>query len=446
MTATAAQILGKFAAELKFSDLPKNVVERAKDCIIDTIAVARFGARFPWSRMAVDYALRYGSGGPCSIIGTDARVHAPYAALANGLQVHAFEQDNVHYPSVGAHGGATVLPAVLAACEESGGDGKTAITALVAGCEVMFRIGAASRHTPEKLGFHAPALPGGYGSAMAMGRVLGYSAEQMAHALGIAGSLSSGLLAFTKSRQGGMIKRLHLGRASESGVLAARLAGSGYTGPETVLDGKFGFLDVYCQEPDPSWLTRDLHKDWATMRIMIKQYASQGHTHTAIQSLRGLMKDHAFTGNEVDHVVVEGPERLMNYHNIVEPGDIMQAQYSVPFCVALALYRDPVDPHSFTDDALDDPAIRTACRQVQMRLLANLQVPHYTTRLTVRLKDGREFTRVADSLKGMPADPLSRDEVRRKFMLTAGYDEADAKRIVERLENLENEAHFSMWT
>ncbi|MEK7877936.1 MAG: MmgE/PrpD family protein [Pseudomonadota bacterium] len=99
---TASQVLGKFAAELRFDDIPAAVVERAKDCIIDTVAAATFGAQFPWSRMVVDYARRYGSGGPCSIIGSpDLHVHAPYAALANGVLAHAYEQDSVRDPGVG---------------------------------------------------------------------------------------------------------------------------------------------------------------------------------------------------------------------------------------------------------------------------------------------------------------------------------------------------------
>src|SRR5689334_2154043 len=134
---TAAQALAEFAATLNFSDIPQPVVERAKDCIIDTIAVATFGARFEWRRVIADYARLYGTGGPCSLIGSPgATVHAPYAALANGLFVNAFEQDNARYPSVSAHCGATLLPAVLAMCEEAKADGKTAITAFVASCEV----------------------------------------------------------------------------------------------------------------------------------------------------------------------------------------------------------------------------------------------------------------------------------------------------------------------
>ena len=126
-TLTAAQTLAHFAATLKFESIPTQVVERAKDCMIDTIAAATFGSRFPWSKMATDYAKRYGSGGPCTVIGNPGlKVHAPYAALANGLFSHAFEQDSVRDPGMGAHPGATLLPPLLAACEETNADGKQA--------------------------------------------------------------------------------------------------------------------------------------------------------------------------------------------------------------------------------------------------------------------------------------------------------------------------------
>src|SRR5262249_52470307 len=150
---------------------------------------------------------------------------------------------------------------VLAMCEENKIDGKTAITAFVAGCEVNYRIGSASHHgriSPEPMGFHAPGLAGPYGAAVAAGPVLGLNAGQKTHPMGIAGSFSSGILALTKSKQGGMVKRLHLGRAAESGVLAARLASAGYTGPETVLDGKFGYLEVYSRDGDATLLTKGL--------------------------------------------------------------------------------------------------------------------------------------------------------------------------------------------
>jgi len=444
---TAAQVLGKFASELAYADIPQPVVERAKDCIIDTVGAATFGAQLPWSHMVTQYALRYGSGGPCSIIGAqDARVHAPYAALANGVHSHAFEQDSVRDPGVGSHPGATLLPALLAVCEEAGADGKTAVTAFIAGCEVMFRVAMASRHSPEKLGFHAPGLSGPYGAAVAVGCVLGLNAEQMGHALGIAGSLSSGLLAFTKSKHGGMVKRLHLGRASESGILAARLASAGYTGPENVLEGKFGFLEAYCRDEDrdPKLLTADLHRTWETLRICLKRYACHINAHTPIQALRELMQEHSFHGTDVEKVIVEGSNRLISHHNIVEPGDIMQAQYSVPFCVALALFRDPDDPESFDATALTDPAIRTACRDLELRILAGTH-PVRHTRITVHLKNGRNFTREGERFKGMPSDPLNRADLRRKFMLlTRSMGDKAATWLLDRLERAEAEPRFTI--
>ena len=445
---TAAEVLGKFAAELAFDDIPPAVVERAKAGIIDTVAVAAFGAQFPWSRMVGEYARRYGSGGPCSLIGLKGeRVHAPYAALANGAFAAALEQDASYYPSAGTHSGSALMPPVLALCEETNADGKTAIAAFVAASEVNNRIGSASnnaRISPEAMGFHAPGLAGPFGAAVGAGRVLGLNAQQMTHALGIAGSLSAGILAFTKSTQGGMVKRLHLGRAAESGVLAARLASTGYTGPETVLEGKFGYLDAYCRDGDPSMLVAGLHQDWKTLRISMKRYALHGSAQIPVQSLRELMAEHAFSGTDVAKVIVEGSHKLTTHHNIIEPGEIMHAQYSMPFAMALTLFRDPEDPKSINADALVDPVIRAACRNcVELRASPDAG-RSFNTRITVRLKDGREFIRASSTFKGRPDSPLSLEELRRKFVFSAGEDEKAAGQLFERLEQLEEQPRFTV--
>ena len=279
-----------------------------------------------------------------------------------------------------------------------------------------------------------------YGAAAAAGRVLGLDAEQMGHALGIAGSLSSGMLAFTKSQGGSMVKRLHLGRAGESGILAASLAGAGYTGPETVLEGKFGFLEAYCRDAKPALLTEGLHESWHTLGISLKRYACHIYAQIPVQSLRELMAEHAFGGADVASILVEGGEKLLSHHNISDPADIMKAQYSVPFCVALALFRDPDDPRSFDPSALDDPAIRAACRNVELRARSQEGLTPWGARIAVRLKDGREFARDRNSYKGMPDDPLSQAELRRKFiLLTAGGENDSAARMFERLQRLESE-------
>jgi 2-methylcitrate dehydratase PrpD len=438
---TASQALARFAAGIKLSDVPPEVVERAKDCIIDTYAAATFGSQFPWSQMVADYARRYGSGGPCSIIGaTGGKVHAPSAALANGVFAHAFEQDSVRDPGVGTHPGATLLPAVLAAAEETGASGQAVTEAFIAGVEVMFRIGCATHHSPEKIGFHSPGLTGVFGAAVAVGRIFGLDAGQLAHAIGISGSLSSGLLAFSKSKDGAMVKRLHLGRSAESGVLAARLAGEGYTGPETILEGKFGFLDAYCNKEDvePALMTKDLGTTWEVMRICLKRYPAHINAHVPVQIVRELIAEHRFGPADLDHVTIEGSERFMTHHNIKEPGDLMQAQYSIPFCVAVALHRDPDDPKSLDATALEDSSIRGVCRAIDMRQRTDGNKSVRAARVTIRLKDGREFSKHAETYKGTPSNPLSRSELHRKFMLlTDSLGKDRAQSIFEKLDRIE---------
>ena len=139
-------------------------------------------------------------------------------------------------------------------------DGRELIAAFVAGNEVMIRIGRATGHTNEARGFHAPGTTGPFGAAVASGHLLGLDTAAMTNTLGIAGSLAGGLLEFARG-DGGMVKRLHLGRASEAGVLAASLAADGFEGPRTVLEGEFGFLRVFCTELDEAELTRGLGED-----------------------------------------------------------------------------------------------------------------------------------------------------------------------------------------
>jgi 2-methylcitrate dehydratase PrpD len=211
-----------------------------------------------------------------------------------------------------------------------------------------------------------------------------------------------------------------------------------------VLDGKFGYLEVYCREGDLARLTAGLGQDWKTLRIAMKRYALHGSAQIPVQSLRELMAEHAFAGADVEKVVVEGSKKLITHHNIVEPGEIMHAQYSVPFCLALALFRDPEDPRSIDESALQDTAIRTACRSI-VELRERREVGNsFNARVTVLLKDGREFVRDAETFKGKPDNPLSRYELRRKFLLSVGGDENAAARVFERLENLEAQPRFSV--
>src|SRR5690349_15322930 len=264
--------LAEYAAGLRYDDLPAEVIGYARDCIIDTVAACICGSALPWSRIVIDYAERTGPGGTSRILGRGSAVQAPAAALANGALAHAFELDSLTRPGAGAHPGATVLPPALAVAQQiSGISGRSLIAAFVAGNEVMIRIGRATGHTNEARGFHAPGTTGPFGAAIACAHLLGVDAAAMTNAIGIAGSLAGGLLEFAKG-DGGMVKRLHLGRAAEAGAFCASLAQSGFTGPKTVLEGQFGFLRVFCTEFDETALTKGLGQDFVTTSTVLKRY------------------------------------------------------------------------------------------------------------------------------------------------------------------------------
>jgi 2-methylcitrate dehydratase PrpD len=417
---TAAQTLADFAVKLQFEQIPQAVVERAKDCVIDIVGVCAFGSTVPSSKPVLAYAEQYGKGGRSTVLGTSLRVLAPMAALANGVFAHSFEMDNLVSPSVGVHPGASLLPPALAVAQEMEVPGREFIAAFVAGFEVLHRIGSAAHETTESLGFHAPGVTGPFGGAVVAGRLLKLNAEQMTNALGIAGSLSSGLLEFAKSG-GGTVKRLHLGHGAQSGMMAAMLARDGFAGPATVLEGKFGYLNVFCRDGDANRLTADLGEVWRTTRIMFKRYSCHITAHVPVTAILQLKSRFGFAGDDVAEVTVAGGAKMLSHHNIAEPRDLAMAQYSTPFCVALACYLDPRDPGAFSETTLNDPAIRQLCRNVKLELRKQTAAQNLLgSRVAVRLKDGRELIEEMEHFPGTPEQPLDRAGLREKFETITG--------------------------
>jgi len=422
--------LAEYAAALRYQDLPAEVVRRAKDCIADTVAAIICGSAMPWSRIVIRYAERTGPGGRSHILGGGAAVQANAAALANGTLAHAFELDSLTRPGAGAHPGATVLPPALAVAQERGANGRALIAGFVAGNEVMIRIGRATGHTNEARGFHAPGTTGPFGAAVAAGHLLRLGSAAMTNALGIAGSLAGGLLEFVRG-DGGMVKRLHLGRASEAGVLAASLAADGFEGPRTVLEGEFGFLKVFCTKWDEAELTRGLGKEFVVNSTVLKCYPCHATAHAAVRAVRDLQAEHGFNGADVETVTVTGTGRMVERHNILEPADLMLAQYSIPFCVALALHREARDPESFDETALRDARIRSLCRRVRLVPLEE----QGRSIVTIELADGRRLEGRAEN--GMLEPGELEDKFRRLTRRALG--ECGAAALFERLQRLENE-------
>ena len=307
------------------------------------------------------------------------------------------------------------MPPALAVAQERGADGRALIAAFVAGNEVMIRIGRATGHTNEARGFHAPGTTGPFGAAVAAGHLLRLDAAAMTNALGIAGSLAGGLLEFARG-DGGMVKRLHLGRASEAGVLAASLAADGFAGPRTVLEGEFGFLKVFCTKWDEAELTRGLGEEFVVSSTVLKRYPCHATAHAAVRAVRDLQAEHGFTGAEVEAITVTGTRAhdRAPQHPGARRSDAGAVQHPV-------LRRAGAPPRGARPRILGRDRARATRRSARSAAASgwcrSRAAEHggMASTVTVTLADGRRFERRAES--GM----LEPGELEDKFLrLTRG--------------------------
>jgi 2-methylcitrate dehydratase PrpD len=308
--------------------------------------------------------------------------------------------------------------------------------------EVTTRIGNATRHSCEKKGFHAPGLTGAFGAAVAAGTLLKLDAKQMCNALGIAGSLCSGLMEYAKSGSGGMVKRLHIGRAAEGGVLAATLAKDGFEGPSSVLEGPFGFLSAFAEGAQPDKLTENLGKTWETRTICYKRCSCHITAHAPIQAFEELRKEIGFTGSDVESMIIGASNKVLGNHNHPEPKDTMAAQFSVPFSVALSFHHNAMDPYSFMKVDIKDPEILELSRKIRLQLFEETAKPGqaWSCQVAVTLKDGRTARKTMLDFRGSPTEPMSPEEFDAKFLAasrTLGAEKAAA--LLAGLKDLKNQ-------
>lgn len=437
----ATRTLARYALNLRYQDIPAGVIERAKACMLDTLAVCLYGSTKAWSKTVIDFVQGSGSKGGASVIGTKFKAAPERAVLANGTMAHAFELDNVRQPGSGVHPGATALLPAFAMGEQAHANGKALLTAFVASCEVLSRIGVAAGNSLERRGFHAPGLTGTFGAAIAAGKLLRLKEKQLVNALGIAGSYSAGLIEFSQCREGAMIKRLHLGKAGEGGVTAAILALHGFAGPESVLEGKFGFCKSFSDSPDLAYLTHRLGEEWESLNIAIKLCAVHINAHAPIEALEELRREIGFKPEDICGITIGGIEKLVTHHANYQPSDLMMAQYSIPFCVALGAYYDPSVPANITERRLKDKKILELMPKIRLEVDHEIEQKGWdrAARVTVDLGNGRKHSKLVIHFKGTPGNPLSMEEVQAKARkLSRGLiNERRLEQLVNSIDRLE---------
>jgi 2-methylcitrate dehydratase PrpD len=253
-----------------------------------------------------------------------------------------------------------------------------------------------------------------FGAAAASALLMKLPKPAIANAFAIAGSMGGGLLAFVKAGSGGMVKRLHLGRAAESGVIAAQLAARGYEGPLTVFEGQYGVLDSYCEENDPALLTKGLGEEFEIERICFKRYACHVTGHAPVQLLRGWIEQRGFSGDDIASVDLKMSDKVVSNHAGADPADIMLAQYSVPFTLAIAAFHDPDDPRVFSDAVLRDPRVRGLASRIALNSQPGLS-NGWGGAMLVRLTNGEVLSGELRSFLGAPETPFTEAMLKVKF-------------------------------
>ena len=395
-------------AALSWADLPATAPERAKACLIDNIACGLFGSQFPWGKITADFVLDEASTGKATVFGRDRGIAPARAAMANGTMIHGFELDDIILGSL-SHPGTVVIPAALALAEHRGASVDRLLLGIVAGYEMMARLGAALGPRCNNAGIHTTGVAGAIAAAVASAVVAEASAEVMANAIGIACSSASGIKAFTQG-SGGMVKRYHGGHAAECGVTSFQLAERGFTGPLHGIDGRYGLLEVIGGETsDAALLSRGLGADWAIGRVWIKVYSCCGLIHTSVQAAETIRAAQKLEPAAIKAVRIGLGARAVEQNGEIAPGDTMTAQYSIPFCVAACLTGDIRDPRTFDAQGLRDPAVAGMIPRIALYTDPEMEAVFpgkFAARVEIETIDGRRFTETLMDAHGTPGDPL----------------------------------------
>ncbi|MBR0642406.1 MmgE/PrpD family protein [Plastoroseomonas hellenica] len=413
----ATRDLACFAAGLRYEDLPKAVIERAKLCLLDGIGVCLHGADLPWTRILREVVLAEGGDGRASIWGSGATASLAKAVLVNSTAGHGFEMDDIHKDSV-LHPNSIVTPIGLGFAEATGVSGRDLLTAVVAGYEVGTRVGNAATTQLFLNGFHPQGTSGAFVAAATAGRLLGLDAGRMQHALGIAGSLGSGLMA---AQEGAMVKRLHAGRAAEAGLQAAQLAERGFTGIPDVLEAGYGgFLSTLSGKPDIARLTEGLGTTWETLAVGYKMYPSVTSIHAALDALKAITRRHGLTAADIARIQA-GVGHMTHVHTAwdYKPAGITAAQMNIFFGLATIALHGDATAEAYVEARLQDPDLLRFMQRIEVfedeAIDARGRAARHACRMEVTAVSGERFIEDVFDRRGSPENPVSAAEIEAKF-------------------------------
>ena len=414
--AAAAERMAQQALSLTVEQIPPAVRSRAQELLIDVVGLCVAARNMDYMKSVLG---GIDARGGCTAIGHKAKFAPEQAALINGTAAHGEDFDDT-FEGGPVHSSAVVTPAVLAVCERFERDGRAALVGMVAGIESLCRLSMVIPKAIHKAGFHPTSVLGTMGSTLGASVALGLTQRQTVDALGIAGSLSAGIIEYLA--EGAWTKRLHAGWSAQSGVQAARFGQRGFLGPRTVLEGTHGLFQAFAHSRagDYGVLTEYFGQNWYMEGITFKPYATgtmnQPYIDCAVRlSKRGINPD------DIAAVLCETAEGYV--HRLWDPLEAKQkpaneyaAKFSTPFNIAVAFITGGAGLAAFTEETVRDPRILALAGKVSYVVDPNNPYPKaYTGHIRMTMKDGSVIEERQPHIRGGAHEPLSRDEIEDKF-------------------------------
>lgn len=439
MTASApaavTRTLADFAASLTLADVPRPVRTKVRLHVLDQLGCQLIGSQVGAAQLVGDYVARFSATPMASVVGREFSTSPELAALANGTSGTAWENDDYH-PAALIHPSAIVVSAAIAAGEHDDSSGDEMLLAMVLGFEVACRLGAGAQPGMNYgRSVHPTSALGPFAAAIAAGRLMRLEGPGLVHALGIAGSHSSGTLEYSLS--GGTVKRMHAGLAAQAGVRAAALARAGMTGPATIIEGPRGVLQALGNDPDFDRIVRGLGDQWTLLDTAVKPYFCNGLLQGPVHSIVGF-RSAGIPYAEIRHVSLGVNRMAYSICGDVgpEPADMVTAQFSPQLISAIAMRDGFVgieQLRTLESRHFRDPELLALASKVKIEIdpMADAAFPdRFVSTTSVTLNDGRTFTDTCDA-PGTSQNPINDDVIVRKFRDSASGHLAES--VIENL-------------
>jgi 2-methylcitrate dehydratase PrpD len=441
---TAARQLARFVVGLTLDAVPAPVVDQAALLALDTLGNGLAGAREDFGRAVLAVAQRLGGTPESALLGTRARAASANAVLANATLAHGLDFDDTREDAI-VHTGCVAMTTALAVGEAVGARGRAVLEGLVAGVEVMCRVGLAVPGALHARHFHPTAIAGSFAAASAAGRLYRLTEDELVRAFGVCGSQAAGIIEYLAD--GSWTKRLHPGWAAHAGVVATLLARAGFTGPETVLEGEHGLYAAFAGAHDPGRLQAlldSLGRVWELEQLTLKPYPCGSIAQPYMDCALRLREQQAIRAEEVAAVrcrTAVGPlprlwEPLAAKHR---PPNGYAAKFSLPYLVAVILVKGRAGLAEFTDEAVRDPHVLEVARRITYELDPTIDYPRqFVGDVEITMKSGRVVRERRDRPRGGPDAPLTRQEVQAKFVGNASLvlPREQAERVIRTVDGL----------